>query len=130
MITATFAEISAAAATISNSSKAIDDLNDQLKAQVDKTLAAWEGASGEGYQAAQKKWADEMGYEFPVLSDFWPHGAVAQAYGVFNYALGCANRATFMIDKDGTVVDVIESPDLGTPREVARYEEALTKLAG
>lgn len=58
MIKATFAEISAAAATISNSSKAIDDLNDQLKAQVDKTLAAWEGASGEGYQAAQKKWAD------------------------------------------------------------------------
>lgn len=77
---------------------------------------------------AQKRWADEMGYTFPVLSDFWPHGAVAQAYGVFNDALGCANRATFMIDKDGVIADVIESPDLGTPREVARYEEALAKL--
>jgi peroxiredoxin (alkyl hydroperoxide reductase subunit C) len=78
---------------------------------------------------AQKRWADEMGYTFPVLSDFWPHGAVAQAYGVFNDALGCANRATFMIDRQGTIVDVIDSPDLGTPREAARYDEALTKLA-
>ena len=78
---------------------------------------------------AQKRWADEMGYTFPVLSDFWPHGAVAQAYGVFNEALGCANRATFLIDEEGTIVDVIESPDLGTPREAARYDEALAKLA-
>ncbi|RAS68763.1 WXG100 family type VII secretion target [Lentzea atacamensis] len=58
MIKVTFAEVAAAAATITSSSKSIDDLNDQLKAQVDKTLAGWMGASGEGYQAAQKKWAD------------------------------------------------------------------------
>jgi peroxiredoxin len=77
---------------------------------------------------AQKRWADEQGYTFPVLSDFWPHGAVAQAYGVFNDTLGCANRGTFVIDKDGTVVDVIESPDLGTARDAARYDEALAKL--
>jgi peroxiredoxin len=78
----------------------------------------------------QKRWQEEMGYQFPVLSDFWPHGSVAQAFGVFNEALGCANRATFAIDKSGTVVDVIESADLGTPREPERYAEALTRLAG
>lgn len=78
----------------------------------------------------QKRWADEMGYQFPVLSDFWPHGAMAQAFGVFNDAVGCANRSTIIIDKDGVVVDVIESGDLGTAREPARYEEALAKLAG
>ena len=33
---------------------------------------------------AHKVWADQQGYEFPLLADFWPHGAVAQAYGVFN----------------------------------------------
>jgi peroxiredoxin len=77
---------------------------------------------------AQKKWAEEMGYQFPVLSDFWPHGEVARAYGVFNEALGCATRATFVIDKEGTVVDVIATDDLGTAREPARYEEALAKL--
>ena len=44
---------------------------------------------------SQKVWAEQQGYNFPVLSDFWPHGAVAQAYGVFNDALGGAIRATW-----------------------------------
>jgi peroxiredoxin (alkyl hydroperoxide reductase subunit C) len=77
---------------------------------------------------AQKKWAEEMGYQFPVLSDYWPHGAVAQAYGVFNEAVGCANRGTFLIDRDGTIVDVIESDSLGTAREKGAHEAALAKL--
>jgi alkyl hydroperoxide reductase subunit AhpC len=38
-----------------------------------------------------------------VLSDFWPHGAVASAYGVFDDALGCAIRGTFIIDREGLV---------------------------
>jgi peroxiredoxin (alkyl hydroperoxide reductase subunit C) len=77
---------------------------------------------------AQKKWAEEQGFTFPVLSDFWPHGAVARAYGVFNEQLGCANRATFVIDQQGKIVDVFESPNLGTPRDKAEYEAALAKL--
>jgi peroxiredoxin len=77
---------------------------------------------------AQKQWAAQQGYQFPVLSDFWPHGAVAKAYGVFNEDLGCANRATFLIDQDGVVVDTFQSPDLGTAREKSRYDEALAKL--
>ncbi len=56
-IHASFATIANAASTISASSKTIDDLNDQLKAQVDKTLATWEGSAGGEYQAAQAKWA-------------------------------------------------------------------------
>ena len=55
-----------------------------------------------------------------MLSDFWPHGEVSRAYGVFNEQLGAANRATFVIDKQGKIVDVFESPNLGTPREKAR----------
>ena len=77
---------------------------------------------------AQKQWAEQQGYQFPVLSDFWPHGEVAKAYGVFNDVRGCANRATFLIDKDGTVVDTFASPDLGTARDQSRYTEALGKL--
>jgi mycoredoxin-dependent peroxiredoxin len=77
---------------------------------------------------AQKKWAEEQGYKFPVLADFWPHGAVAQAYGVFNDQLGCAMRHTFLIDKDGNVVDTFSTDALGTAREAERYEEALAKL--
>ena len=77
---------------------------------------------------AQAQWAEQQGYQFPVLSDFWPHGEVAKAYGVFNDALGCANRATFLIGADGVVVDTFASPDLGTARGRDRYTEALGKL--
>jgi len=78
---------------------------------------------------AQSEWATQQGYDFPLLSDFWPHGAVSMAYGVFDDKLGCATRATFVIDKKGVVTDVLSSPNLGTPREKAAYDAALAKLA-
>jgi mycoredoxin-dependent peroxiredoxin len=78
---------------------------------------------------SQRIWAEQQGYTFPVLSDFWPHGDVAKAYGVFNGALGCANRSTFVIDGEGKVTAVISSPDLGTPRAKAEYEEALAAVS-
>jgi peroxiredoxin (alkyl hydroperoxide reductase subunit C) len=77
---------------------------------------------------AQQQWAAQQGFTFPVLSDFWPHGAVSRKYGVFNEQLGAANRATFVIGKDGRITDVIESPNLGTPREKAAYDAALARL--
>ena len=77
---------------------------------------------------SQKVWAEQKGYTFPLLSDFWPHGATAQAYGVFNDVLGCANRATFLIGKDGVVVDTFATENLGIAREADRYAEALAKL--
>jgi mycoredoxin-dependent peroxiredoxin len=77
---------------------------------------------------AQRRWAEEERFGFPVMSDFWPHGAASKAYGVFNEQLGCANRATFVIDKEGTVVATFASADLRTPREKAEYEKALTLL--
>ena len=46
------------------------------------------------------KW---RGYTFPLLSDFWPHGAVAQAYGVFDAERGMARRGTFLIDDAGLI---------------------------
>jgi mycoredoxin-dependent peroxiredoxin len=77
---------------------------------------------------AQQQWATQQGFTFPVLSDFWPHGEISRAYGVFNEQLGAANRATFVIGKDGKIADVIESPNLGTPREKAAYDAALARL--
>ncbi len=77
---------------------------------------------------AQALWAERNGWTFPVLSDFWPHGAVAQTYGVFNEQRGCAMRATFLVDTGGVLVDSFETPDLGTARTMDRYKEALTKL--
>jgi cellulose synthase/poly-beta-1,6-N-acetylglucosamine synthase-like glycosyltransferase len=48
-----------------------------------------------------KAFAEQEGYKFPLLADFWPHGAVAKAYGVFNEDRGCSIRGTFVIDKSG-----------------------------
>jgi peroxiredoxin len=47
--------------------------------------------------------ADRDGLNFPLLSDFWPHGAVASAYGVLDEALGVARRSSFVVDKAGIV---------------------------
>ena len=77
---------------------------------------------------AQRIWSEQQGFTFPVLSDFWPHGDVAKAYGVFNEALGCANRATFVIDKDGKVTTTFSSPDLGTARSKSEYDAAFAAL--
>ncbi len=75
-----------------------------------------------------KKWADEYGFDFPVLSDYWPHGEIAKAYGAFNDERGAANRYTFVVDKDGIVREVINTESLGIAREFEAYTEALAKI--
>ncbi|MCX5821517.1 MAG: peroxiredoxin [Deltaproteobacteria bacterium] len=48
-------------------------------------------------------WTNQMGkLWFPVLSDFWPHGAVAKKYGVLR-SDGVTERALFVIDKKGII---------------------------
>nr|WP_092883813.1 peroxiredoxin [Actinopolymorpha cephalotaxi] len=71
--------------------------------------------------------AERESLTFPLLSDFWPHGAVARDYGVFDADRGCALRGTFVIDRTGTirwqVVNAI--PDA---RAVDDYLTALERL--
>jgi peroxiredoxin len=75
----------------------------------------------------QKQFADHEGYKFSVLADFWPHGAVAQSYGVFLEEVGISNRATFVINKDGELVaKFITAP--GQARSLSEYERALASL--
>jgi mycoredoxin-dependent peroxiredoxin len=72
-------------------------------------------------------WAEREGFDFPLLSDFWPHGAVAQTYGVFNDKRGCAYRATFLVDRDGVVrwSVVNDLPDARDPDSLRRAVAAL-----
>mgnify|MGYP003520433554 CR=1 FL=1 len=65
--------------------------------------------------------------EIPVLADFWPHGAVAQAYGVFNDDAGIANRGTFVIDRSG-VIRFAECNGPGEARDQKSWTEALAAL--
>jgi peroxiredoxin len=75
----------------------------------------------------QRVWAEKEGYQFPVLADFWPHGAVAQAYGIFDEARGCALRGTFVIDKEGVVRWQVVN-GLGDARSNDDYKAALAAL--
>ena len=75
----------------------------------------------------QKQFAEKEGYKFSVLADFWPHGAVAKDYGVFLEESGIANRATFVINKDGELVaKFVTAP--GQARSLDEYEKALASL--
>ncbi|WP_116113796.1 redoxin domain-containing protein [Austwickia chelonae] len=49
---------------------------------------------------ALRAWDDAEAFFFPLLSDFWPHGAVADAYQVFDALSGSPCRGTFLIDQD------------------------------
>jgi peroxiredoxin (alkyl hydroperoxide reductase subunit C) len=74
------------------------------------------------------KWAADNGFEFPVLSDFWPHGEVTRAYDAFNDTLGAANRVTYVVDATGVIRDVIATDSLSIPREYELYGQALTEI--
>jgi peroxiredoxin len=76
---------------------------------------------------SHRSWAEQQGYEFPLLSDFWPHGQVAQEYGVFDDNRGVATRGTFILDAEGVVrwkvVNAI--PDA---RDLNEYRKVLAEL--
>ena len=77
---------------------------------------------------ALKSWAENQGFDFPLLSDFWPHGATAQAYGAFNEKAGMALRGTFLVDADGVIAFAeVNSP--GDAREQSGWKDAVGALA-
>jgi peroxiredoxin len=75
----------------------------------------------------QAKFAEKEGYNFNVLADFWPHGKVAQDYGVFLDSSGHAIRGTFVIDITGDVVAKFMVP-VGEARKLSDYEKVLKLL--
>ncbi len=77
--------------------------------------------------ATHKRWAEEQGYTFPLLADFWPHGEVARSYGVFEEQFGIATRGTFIVDKEGKVAYKVVNaiPDA---RDLDEYRKVLDTL--
>jgi len=74
-----------------------------------------------------RAWSDQQHFGFELLSDFWPHGAVAKLYGVFNEDRGIATRGTFIIDKAGVVRWKVVHP-IPQARDIADYQKALAAL--
>lgn len=74
-------------------------------------------------------WAEQLGgVKYPLCSDFWPHGAVAKAYGVFNEQVGRPERAIIVADAAG-IVRYIDVHQLREVPDDAEIEEELRKLA-
>jgi peroxiredoxin len=74
-----------------------------------------------------KAFGEAEGYKFSLLADFWPHGATANAYGVFNAERGLSIRGTFIVDKEGILRwQVVNGP--GDARNAADYKTALAAI--
>jgi peroxiredoxin len=74
-----------------------------------------------------RAYAGQEGYSFDLLADFWPHGAVASAYGVFDPETGMAKRGTFIIDAAGKIRYTVVNPR-GQARDFSEYRAALAGL--
>jgi peroxiredoxin len=77
---------------------------------------------------SHRVWAEQENFQFALLSDFWPHGAVAKAYGVLDQDRGVALRGTFVIDKEGVVRWKVVHP-IPQARDIADYQKALAALS-
>ena len=70
---------------------------------------------------SKKAWADHLGIKaVRLLSDFWPHGQVASAYGIFREKNGFSERANIIVDENGKIafVKVYEIRQLPDMREI------------
>ena len=76
---------------------------------------------------ALRTYADQEGFTFPLLSDFWPHGAVAQAYGVLHPEIGVALRGTFLVDRGGVVRWSVVN-GISDARDISAYKDAVAAL--
>jgi peroxiredoxin len=74
-----------------------------------------------------RAWAEREGYPFDLLSDFWPHGAAARAFGVLDESTGHALRGSFLVDADGVLRWSLVHPR-GRARPLEAYREALATL--
>lgn len=77
---------------------------------------------------ALRTFGDQLGLPFDLLSDFWPHGAVADAYQVFDAERGCAIRGSFVLDADGRITAAVRNR-IGEQREMADLVGAVPDAA-
>ena len=78
-------------------------------------------------KATLRAFADQEHYDFNLLADFWPHGAVAKEYGVFLEEKGFATRATFVIDSKGIIRAGFKTAP-GEARSLDEYQRALDQV--
>lgn len=75
-----------------------------------------------------RAFADRDALFFPLLSDFWPHGEVAAAYGVLDAEQGCPQRSSYIVGKDGLVAWAVHN-EMGAARDLDAHAEQLRACA-
>jgi len=74
-----------------------------------------------------KAWAEQLGgLPFPLLSDYWPHGVVGKAYGIFNDERGMDARSVFLVDAQG----MIRHSQVYAPGTIPESKDLLERLKG
>lgn len=75
---------------------------------------------------SQRAFADRDGIFFPLLADYWPHGQVASAYGVFDDEQGCPTRSSFVVGKDGLIAWAVHN-EMGEARDLEAQARQLAR---
>lgn len=75
---------------------------------------------------ANRAWAEEQGFRFDILSDWWPHGEVSRRYETFNENYGYAERTTYFLDAEGVITGITRSDHLREARDWDDYRQALS----
>lgn len=76
---------------------------------------------------ALRVFSDAEHFSFDLVSDHWPHGEIANRFGVFDGQRGCALRGSFLLDRESTVRwRTIQ--DLGQPRDLPAHLNAARDL--
>lgn len=77
---------------------------------------------------ALRVFSDAEHFSYDLVSDHWPHGSIAQRFGVFDSRRGCALRGSFLLDADRTI-RWTTLQNLGQPRDMGAHLAAARELA-
>ncbi len=78
---------------------------------------------------ALRQFSEADGLNFPLLSDFWPHGGVAREFDVFNEGLGAARRSSYIVDREGRITWAVHNENAAS-RDLDEHLRQLALAAG
>jgi peroxiredoxin len=77
-------------------------------------------------QPSINEFRNKLGIDYIYTTDFYPHGEISKAYGIFNEELGCANRVSFLIAQNGEIISEIKADNLGVSRDMEHIKATVS----
>ena len=97
------------------------DYQDSFIKKETKTVLITVGAS-----PTNRAWSEQYDIQFPILSDFWPHGEVAKKFGCFHDGSGISLRYTYITNEKNVITEIIKSDEIGVERDFSEYSESFS----